>query len=147
MTTAHAGWSSSRVLVPGTESQLGIFGLFAPPPSAAAVVRAGEGELRAIEADDDVLWLTFGEVARAGADGVDWATLAPRHALWVVSGVPVLAGAPAEAAGALAALTEVLRERDVPLLLVAREDPGPMPARLPVDIETGEALPREDFGS
>ncbi|MEA5453331.1 hypothetical protein SPF06_01215 [Sinomonas sp. JGH33] len=144
---AHAGWSSSRVLVPGSASQLGAFGLFSPPEGAATVVRAGDAQLHALEADDDVLWLTFGEVARAGADGVDWAELALRHALWVVSGVPVLAGVPGESAGALAALTEVLREHDVPLLLVAHEEPGPMPARLPVDVDSGVALPPDDFGS
>ncbi|WP_422933812.1 hypothetical protein [Sinomonas sp. P47F7] len=147
MSVAHAGWSASRVLVPGTPSQLGAFGLFAPSAGAAVVLPAGKGELRALAADGELLWLTFSDVARAGADGADWAGLAPHHALWVVSGVPVLADAPREAADAFAALAETLRASDVPLLVVARADPGPLPRPLPVETAEDSGMPPSNLGT
>ncbi|NUP75803.1 MAG: cell division protein ZapE [Sinomonas sp.] len=147
MSTQHAGWASSRVLVPGTPSQLGAFGLFAPPASTAVVLPAARGEVRALAADGDLLWLAFSEVARVGADGTDWAARAPLHALWVVSGVPVLSEAPPESAQAFAALAEILRAADVPLVVVAREDPGPLPAPLPVETAEGDGMPPSDLGT
>ncbi|WP_136611935.1 P-loop NTPase family protein [Sinomonas albida] len=143
----RAGWSASRVLVPGTAAQLGAFGLFAPAAGAAVVLPAGNAGMRALAADRELLWLTFVDVARAAADGADWASLAPRHALWVVSGVPVLAVAPRQAAEAFRSLAETLRAADVPLFVVALADPGPLPEALPVETADDGGLPPADLGT
>lgn len=148
MTSARqaAGWDASRVVVPGTESQLGAPGLFVPPPGDVAV-ETSDGALRVRAADADVLWLDFDEVVRAASAGIDWAALAAGHAVWVVSDVPVLAEAPRGAAAAFGGLAEVLHAADVPLVVIAPLDPGPMRRPLPVDQAHDGGLPRLSVGS
>jgi hypothetical protein len=136
------------VLVPGTCEQLGALGLFPPPAGAAVVLHGGEddGGVLALAADEQVVWLDFAEVARAGAAGLAWTRLAAQHALWVVAGVPVLDTAPRESAAFLA-LAEVLHAADVPLVVIAREDPGPLRRPLPVQTAHHGVLPPLASGS
>jgi predicted ATPase len=152
-----AGWAAGRVVVPGTEAQLGAFGLFAPALTEAPIAVPFEapagtdgavgGTLLARAADSELLWLTFDEVARAGAAGIGWADLASRHALWVVDGVPVLHSAAPEAVAAFLGLVEVLHAADVPLIVVAPRDPGPMRRPLPIEAAHDGVLPRLEEGS
>ncbi|GEB62886.1 hypothetical protein SAT01_03340 [Sinomonas atrocyanea] len=140
------GWEAGRVLVPGTEEQLGALGLFAPPGEGMDLDAPG-GVLHARAADAELLWLGFGEVCRAGTAGVSWAELAPWHAVWVVDGVPVLRTAASADAAAFLALAEALHAADVPLVLLAAKDPGPLPRPLPLHETADGGLPRLRWGS
>lgn len=140
------GWDAGRVLVPGTEEQLGSLGLFVPPRDGMEVPVPG-GVLHARTADAELLWLAFREVCRAGAVGVRWAELAPRHALWVVDGVPRLDAAASGDVSAFLDLADALHAADVPLVVLAARDPGPMRRPLPVDEAADGGLPRLGGGS
>lgn len=140
------GWEAGRVLVPGTEEQLGALGLFAPPGDGVDLDEPG-GVLHARAADAGLLWLGFAEVCRAGTAGVRWAELAPRHAAWVVDGVPVLRTAASEDVAAFLDLAEALHAADVPLVLLADRDPGPLPRPLPLHEAADGGLPRLRWGS
>lgn len=110
------------VITPGTERQLGAYGLFQPSPPQQQVLALPSGPLTAKSADPDVLWVRFAELCAGSRTDADYVALAGQFPSWVIDGVPS-PGVPA-AAGSAAAwhrfldLAGVLHDRDRVLFLV-----------------------------
>jgi predicted ATPase len=110
------------VITPGTERQLGAYGLFRPSPPQQQVLALPSGPLTVKSADPDVLWVSFTELCGGPRTDADYMELAGQFPSWVIDGVPS-PGVPA-AAGSAAAwhrfldLVGVLHDRDRVLFLV-----------------------------
>jgi cell division protein ZapE len=136
------------IITPGTERQLGAYGLFRPSPPQQQVLALPSGPLTAKSADPDVLWVSFTELCARPRTDADYIALAGQFPSWVIDGVPSPAGQ--SAAGTAAAwnrfldLVGVLHERDrVPILVGA----GPLDWATPgqsgaVPVEEASVLTR-----
>jgi cell division protein ZapE len=135
-----AGFHDGLVLIPGTEKQLGAYGLFRPSPSQRDVLALPSGPLAAKGADPDVLWASFAELCGPPRSTADYLLLAGRFPAWVVDGIPSPSAGPAASAAdwqRFLALLDVLRERDItPFLIV----PGPLGSQAG---DTPEGVPEE----
>jgi predicted ATPase len=121
-----AGFDQGLVITPGTERQLGAYGLFRPSPSQRDVLALPTGPLPVKGADPDILWASFAELCGGGRATADYVLLAGRFPAWVVDGIPSpsaeSAAGPAEWQRFLA-LLDVLHERDITPFLIA---PAPL---------------------
>ena len=130
------------VITPGTERQLGAYGLFRPSPPQQQVLALPTGPLTVKSADPDVLWAGFTELCGGPRTDADYMALAGQFPSWVIDGVPS-PGVPA-AAGSAAAwhrfldLVGVLHDRDRVLFLVGA---GPLDWE---DAARKAALPAEE---
>ena len=121
-----AGFDQGLVISPGTERQLGAYGLFRPSAIQRDVLALPTGPLPVKGADPDILWASFAELCGVGRAAADYVLLAGRFPAWVVDGIP---SPSAESAAGPAdwqrfmALLDVLRERDITPFLIA---PAPL---------------------
>jgi predicted ATPase len=119
------------VISPGTDRQLGAYGLFRPAPSQQQALELPLHTLTAKSAAPDLLWVGFAELCGGPLESADYRALAARYPVWVIDGVPSPlvesdAGSGAGSAGAWERFLEVLdrlREQDVIPFLVGR---GPL---------------------
>lgn len=121
-----AGFQQGLVITPGTERQLGVYGLFRPSPFQRDVLALSSGPLAVEGAGPDMLWAGFAELCGGDRSAADYARLARRFPAWVVDGVPLpSAGSAASPADwqRFLALLDVLHEQDITAFLIA---PGPL---------------------
>jgi cell division protein ZapE len=119
------------IISPGTDRQLGAYGLFRPAPSQQQALELPLHTLTAKSAAPDLLWVGFAELCGGPLESADYRALAARYPVWVIDGVPSPlvesdAGSGAGSAGAWERFLEVLdrlREQDVIPFLVGR---GPL---------------------
>jgi len=119
------------VISPGTDRQLGAYGLFRPAPSQQQALELPLHTLTAKSAAPDLLWVGFAELCGGPLESADYRALAARYPVWVIDGVPSPlvesdAGSGLGSAGAWERFLEVLdrlREQDVIPFLVGR---GPL---------------------
>ena len=122
-----AGFHQGLVIIPGTERQLGAYGLFRPSPSQRDVLALPSGPLAAKGTGPDMLWASFAELCGPTRSTPDYLLLADRFPAWVVDGIPSpSAGSAAGTAGwqRFLALLDVLREREITPFLIAPEPLG-----------------------
>ncbi|WP_457974192.1 hypothetical protein [Arthrobacter sp. D1-17] len=126
------------ILTPGTDRQLGTYGLFRPAPSQQQALDLPSYTLTAKSAAPDLLWVSFAELCAGHLQSADYRALAGRYPVWVIDAVPSplveseagsragAAGSNAGAAGVWERFLEVLdllREQDATLFLIGR---GPL---------------------
>ena len=129
------------IITPGTDRQLGAYGLFRPAPSQQQSLELPLHTLAAKSAAPDLLWVGFAELCGGPLESADYRALAARYPVWVIDGVPSPvvesdAALGAGSAGAWKRFLEVLdqlREHDVTPFLMGRgpldwASPGPGPA-------------------
>ena len=135
-----AGFHRGLVITPGTDRQLGAYGLFRPSSAQRDVLALSTGPLAVKGAGPDLLWASFAELCGADRSVADYVLLAGKFPAWVVDGVPLpsaeSAAGPADWQRFLA-LLDVLYERDVTPFLIA---PGPLGSSL---AEPQGAVPEE----
>jgi cell division protein ZapE len=130
------------VITPGTERQLGAYGLFRPSPPQQQVLALPSGPLTARSADPDVLWVSFAALCAGSRTDAVYVALAGQFPSWVIDGVPS-PGVPAAGSAAgwhrFLDLVDVLHDWDRVLFLVGA---GPLdweePARIAA-LPVGEA--------
>jgi predicted ATPase len=126
------------ILTPGTDRQLGTYGLFRPAPSQQQVLELPSHTLTAKSAAPDLLWVSFAELCGGHVESADCRVLAGRYPVWVIDAVPSPlveseAGSHAGAAGSgggtagvwerFLEVLDLLREQDATLFLIGR---GPL---------------------
>jgi cell division protein ZapE len=115
-----------RIIVPGTEHQLGTYGLFPPSAAQRRVLTPGAVPITARNAEPELLWVEFAELCGGAITRKDYEALADLHTTWVVDGVPDPVAASADKAAdwiRFGEAVEVLSERTRTLFLIA---PGPL---------------------
>ena len=136
------------IITPGTERQLGAYGLFRPSPPQQQVLVLPSGPLTVRSADPDMLWVSFAALCATPREAADYLALADEFPSWVIDSVP-----PPEmqsAAGSAAtwrrflSVLDIRHDRDGVLFLVGA---GPLDweeaARTaPVPAEEGSVLAR-----
>ena len=128
-----SGFSRGILITPGTDRQLGAYGLFLPAPSQHQVLALPSRALPVKSADPDILWVSFAELCGSPLEVADYRQLAGRFPAWVIDGVPSpvmeSASRPGPGSGSAAAwrrfleVLDLLSERDIPLFLIGR---GPL---------------------
>jgi cell division protein ZapE len=120
------------IITPGTDRQLGAYGLFRPAASQLRVLELPSHTLTVKSADPDLLWVGFDALCGGPLGQADYLTLAGMFPAWVVDGVPPPGvepagnGAAGTAASAAAAwhrfldVMDILRDRDIMLVLISR---------------------------
>ena len=119
------------VISPGTDRQLGAYGLFRPAPSQQQALELPLHTLTAKSAAPDLLWVGFAELCGGPLESADYRALAARYPVWVIDGVPspLVESDPESGAGSAGAwerfleVLDRLREQDVIPFLVCR---GPL---------------------
>lgn len=120
------GFRRGRIITPGTERQLGVFGLFTPPATEHRTLKPTTQPLP-VKAAGDVLWVGFAELCGGLMATADYLLLAAEYRVWVIDGVPspghesTTASAPAWQR--FSNVVDVLYDEDVTLFLVGR---GPL---------------------
>lgn len=117
-----ADFRQGLVITPGTDRQLGAYGLFRPSPSQRAVLDLPSGPLAVQGADPDLLWAGFAELCGVDRAASDYRLLAGRFPAWVVEGIPSPSSEPAAGQAGwqrFLALLDVLHERDIIPFLIA----------------------------
>ena len=118
-----SGFERGLIITPGTDRQLGTYGLFRPAPSQQQVLELPSHDLAVRSAGPDLLWVGFAALCGGALGNADYGTLAGAFPAWVVDGVPSPAGE--AAAGAAAAwhrfleVLDTLRDRDIMLILIS----------------------------
>lgn len=149
----HAGFRPGRIIKPGTPRQLGTFGLFPPPASRRRTLTVAGRPLEVKNADADLLWVSFGQLAGGPVTAEECADLAAKFGTWVVDDVPPAAGGNtgSPAWQWFHALAEVLFAADVTLFLIGASPPvfGPeSPLSLLLRAESDEELAaKQESGS
>jgi cell division protein ZapE len=95
---AAAALAHGRIISPGTEHQLGTYGLFPPSAAQQRVLTPTTVPLTARNAEPDLLWMGFAELCGGAATSADYRALADQHTTWVIDGVPDPEAASAEKA-------------------------------------------------
>lgn len=120
-------YSRGLIITPGTDRQLGAYGLFRPAPSQQRVVALPSQGITLKNADPDMLWVSFSALCGSPLGAADYVSLASEFPAWVVDGIP--SPAVESAAGSAAAwhrfleALDILHERDVTPFLIG---PGPL---------------------
>ena len=85
------------------------------------MLRVGGRDLPAVAAGPDALWLRFADLCERPTSAADYGELAGRWRTWVLADVPVLAERPPDARTRFLQAVDVAHDRDVRLVLVARQ--------------------------
>jgi cell division protein ZapE len=127
---ARAEFARGRIITPGTEHQLGTYGLFPPSPAQHRILETAGGHLTAKNAEPDLLWTSFAELCTGAMSETDFRALAGQHTTWVIDGVPAPDAdqSPQKTAAweRFGTLVEILHELDVTLFLIGSRLPGDM---------------------
>lgn len=126
-----SGFSRGLIITPGTDRQLGAYGLFRPAPSQHQELVLPSRALPVKSADPDILWVSFAELCGTPLEVADYRQLAGRFPAWVIDGVPsplVESASGPDSASADAwhrflVVLDLLSDRDIPLFLIGR---GPL---------------------
>jgi cell division protein ZapE len=124
-----SGFSRGIIITPGTDRQLGAYGLFRPAPSQHQVLALPSLVLPVKSADPDILWVSFAELCGSPLELADYRQLAGRFPAWVIDGVPSPAVESASGSSSADAwhrfldVLDLLHDRDIPLFLIGR---GPL---------------------
>ncbi|WP_051702717.1 cell division protein ZapE [Oerskovia turbata] len=117
------GFRGGAFVWPATDARLAVAGLARPEPAEATTVRIGSREHPVLAVGDAAVWLGF-EHWCAGRTAVsDVLHLADRFASVVLDGVPALGTQAPDTGQRFANLVDVLCDRDVPLHVLAHQDP------------------------
>ncbi|MDH6543555.1 cell division protein ZapE [Streptomyces sp. SPB4] len=132
--TARSEFERGAYLWPGTEEQLAGHGLGLPRPGDRQQVEVTGGRtVQALAVDGERIWFDFHDLCDRPNSTGDYLALTDRHPVWVLSGLPRLAGEDRDAAQRFANLVDVLCDRDVRLVLIGEA---------PLDeVLRGESLP------
>ncbi|HEY8700065.1 MAG TPA: AFG1/ZapE family ATPase [Arthrobacter sp.] len=119
---AKPAFSRGRIITPGTEHQLGRYGLFPPSPAQQRAIRTSTLKLTAKSAEPELLWITFAELCGSQVPAADYEDLAGRYGTWVIDGVPAPAADPSPqkspAWHRFSTVVDILYARDVTLFLL-----------------------------
>jgi cell division protein ZapE len=119
---AKPAFARGRIITPGTERQLGTYGLFPPSPAQRRTLKPTTLALTAKCAEPELLWFTFAELCAGQVPTADYEVLARRHSTWVVDGVPAPDSGPSPqgspAWDRFSTMVDVLYARDITLFLV-----------------------------
>ncbi|MGK3956981.1 AFG1/ZapE family ATPase [Arthrobacter sp. R4] len=118
---AAAALVHGRIITPGTDHQLGTYGLFPPSAAQQRILTPATVPLTAKNAEPDLLWMGFAELCGGAAALADYRALADQHSTWVIDGVPDPEAVSAEMALGwirFAEAVEALRERGRTLFLI-----------------------------
>ena len=157
ISTENSGWgqgfSGGRIIVPGTERQLGAFGLFRPSPSPGQAT--GEGQARgqtswqaAVKhAEGGVLWISLGQLLEQNIPEPELTGVAATHETWVLDAdVPGKVSGSGPLAKRFVEVARVLEQCDVTVFLVSAS-PLPLDPANPFSalalVESSEELPVE----
>ncbi|MFD5276661.1 hypothetical protein ACFWIX_03765 [Pseudarthrobacter sp. NPDC058362] len=140
--------SRGRIIVPGTQHQLGMCGLFPPSSAQRRPVAAAGHILEAKACVPGLLWLSFGELCAPDLPPAALKALAAEHSLWVVDDVPPPGAVPSGVSRpgtwrCFADVLAALAATNTALFLVAREVPRWLEAAA-ADPEAKEPLQRID---
>ncbi|GAA1401503.1 cell division protein ZapE [Oerskovia paurometabola] len=117
------GFRGGAFVWPATDARLAAAGLARPEPAEATTVRVGSREHPVLALRDAIVWLGF-EHWCAGRTAVsDVLHLADRYGSVVLDGVPALSARAPDTGQRFANLVDVLCDRDVPLHVLAHQDP------------------------
>ncbi|MFJ3880974.1 cell division protein ZapE [Streptomyces sp. NPDC090077] len=131
---ARSEFERGAYLWPGTAEQLAGQGLTPPAAGEAQPVEVTGGRtVPALAVRGDLVWFDFHDLCDRPNSTGDYLAAADRFPVWVLSGLPRLAGEDRDAAQRFANLVDVLCDRDVRLVLV-----GEAPLD---DVLRGENLP------
>jgi len=120
---AAAALAHGRIITPGTDHQLGTYGLFPPSAAQQRVLTPTTVPLTAKNAEPELLWMGFAELCGGAATQADYRALADQFATWVIDGVPDPEAVSAEKAPSwirFAEAVDALRERGRTLFLIGR---------------------------
>ncbi|UZX04045.1 cell division protein ZapE [Arthrobacter sp. CDRTa11] len=127
---AGADFARGRIITPGTEHQLGTYGLFPPSSMQHRTLMTAGGPLAAKNAEPDLLWTSFAELCAGTVPEADYHALAGQHAAWVIDGVPApdTDQSPQKSAAweRFGTLVGILYERDITLFLIGTRLPPDM---------------------
>ena len=128
---AKPAFARGRILTPGTEHQLGTYGLFPPSFAQQRTLKPVTQRFSAKNAEPELLWISFAELCAGQASRADYEALAGQHSTWVVDGVPApeTVGSEQESPAwhRFGTLVDVLYERDVTLFLIGAGSPADLP--------------------
>jgi hypothetical protein len=113
--------AQGRIIIPGTERQLGTYGLFPPSPAQQRTLTPTRHQLTAKNAEPELLWISFAELCAGTASLADYRVLAGQHSTWVIDGVPAPGADLREKASTwllFGALVDALCEQGVTLFLI-----------------------------
>lgn len=85
---AAAALAHGRIITPGTEHQLGTYGLFPPSAAQQRVLTPTTVPLTVRNAEPELLWMGFAELCGGNATLADYRALADQYTTWVIDGVP-----------------------------------------------------------
>ena len=118
---AKRAFARGRIITPGTEHQLGTYGLFAPSFAQQRTLKPATQRFSAKNAEPELLWISFAELCAGQASKADYEALAGQHSTWVIDGVPAPGTdlSPKSPDWHLfGTLVDVLYQRDVTLFLI-----------------------------
>lgn len=119
---SEVGFGSGAWVVPGTPEQVRSLGLTRPGPREHRTLEPAGHPVNALRADSECLWFGFDDLCRTGTAPADYIELAGRHRSWVVSDVPDLAHVEPDAVQRFVNLVDVLYDRDIEVIFLARTD-------------------------
>jgi cell division protein ZapE len=76
--------AEGRIIIPGTERQLGTYGLFPPSPAQQRAVTPTRHQLTAKNAEPELLWISFAELCGGTASLADYGVVAGPHSTGVI---------------------------------------------------------------
>jgi cell division protein ZapE len=119
---AKPGFAKGRIITPGTEHQLGTYGLFPPSPAQQRTLTPTTLRLTAKNAEPELLWISFTELCDSRVSATDYEVLASRHKTWVVDAVTAPEADPSPQRSSawhrFSTLVDVLYAYDVTLFVV-----------------------------
>ncbi|GAA3226395.1 cell division protein ZapE [Oerskovia jenensis] len=117
------GFRGGSFVWPATDARLAAAGLARPEPGEATTVRIGSREHPVLAARDVTVWLGFAHWCTGRTAVSDVLHLADRFGSVVLDGVPALGAQAPDTGQRFANLVDVLCDRDVPLHVLALQDP------------------------
>ncbi|MFW0790272.1 cell division protein ZapE [Gordonia sp. CPCC 205333] len=111
-------------LTPGASSQLAKVGLRSPDPRDQVTLRLSGHPIVARRADSDEVWFDFGAMCATPTAPTDYLLLAQQFSRWVITDVPRLSDAGADAAQRFANLIDVLWEKRIEVVLTSSVPPA-----------------------